>query len=267
MEKLPDYSSKRFLIVDDEQFMIGLIERMLKECKASVIMKANDGGAALRSIKDNFTQVDCIIADYNMKPLNGLQLLQGVRMGINPKIPREQAFIMLTGHGESDVVKTAIALDVNGYVVKPVALDKLVDTIEKVLKKPLEPKDPEFYRGVKVPKVSSLNDDPSAKTKPWTIMAAKPFRSEADLKRKIEEMKRNHATLDGTTEVKLKNKRECAINELLEGQILAQDIEAEEGVILLRRGTYLSKDMIARLRELAAETNSEQAVLIGELIA
>jgi YesN/AraC family two-component response regulator len=267
MEKLPDYSNKRFLIVDDEQFMIGLIERMLKECKAGLIMKANDGGAALRSIKDNFTQVDCIIADYNMKPLNGLQLLQGVRMGLNPKIPREQAFIMLTGHGESDVVKTAMSLDVNGYVVKPVALDKLVDTIEKVFKKPFEAKDPDFYRNVKVPKVSSLNEEPGARAKPWTVMGAKPFRSEAEVKRKIEELKRDHATLDGTAEVKLKNKRECAISELMEGQILAQDIDAEEGVTLLRRGTYLSKGMIARLRELAAETsNPNQAVLIGELV-
>ncbi len=266
MEKLPDYSSKRFLIVDDEQFMIGLVERMLKECKAGVIMKANDGGAALRSIKDNFTQVDVIISDFNMKPLNGLQLLQGVRMGVNPKIPREQAFVMLTGHGESDVVKTAIALDVNGYVVKPVALDKLVDTIEKIFKRPpLEVKDPEFYRNVKVPKVASLNEEVGGKTKAWTIMHAKAFRSEADVKRKIEEMKTESVSLATTADVKIKNKRECAVNELLEGQILAQDIEAEEGIILLRRGTSLSKTMIARLRELAAETNPNQAVMVGDL--
>lgn len=266
MEKLPDYSSKRFLIVDDEQFMIGLIERMLKECKAGVIMKANDGGAALRAIKDNFTQVDCIIADYNMKPLNGLQLLQGVRMGVNPKIPREQAFIMLTGHGESDVVKTAITLDVNGYVIKPVALDKLIDTIEKVFKRALDVKDSEFYRSVKVPKVQNLGDDVGLKSKPWTVMAAKPFRSEALVKTKLEALKREHATRDGIEEVKIKNKRECAVNELLDGQILAQDIEAEEGVILLRRGTFLTKDIIARLREIAAETNPNQTVMIGELV-
>ncbi|MGE4064128.1 MAG: response regulator [Rhodospirillaceae bacterium] len=265
MDKLPDYSSKRFLVVDDEQFMIGLIERMLKECKAGVIMKANDGGSALRSIKDNFTQVDVIIADYNMRPLNGLQLLQGVRMGVNPKVPREQAFVMLTGHSESDVVKSALALDVNGYVVKPVALEKLVDTLEKVFKRPLEPKDPEYYRNVKVPKVASLGDNVPEKIKPWTILHTKPFRSEADLKKKIEAMKRDHATLDGDKEVKIKNRRECEISELLEGQILAQDIEAEEGVILLRRGTYLSKDMIQRLRELASETNPKQSIMVGEL--
>lgn len=267
MEKLPDYSSKRFLIVDDEPFMLSLIERMLKECKATSIMKANDGGAALKTIKDNFTQVDVILSDYNMKPVNGLQLLQGVRMGVNPKVPREQRFIMLTGHGETDVVKTAIALDVHGYVVKPVALDKLVETVDKVLKRSLEVKDPEYYRSVKVPKITSLNEDPS-KPKAWTVIPkGGPFRHDSSVKAKIDQFKKDHATLDGTNDVKLRNCRECAVNELLEGQILAQDIEAEEGVVLLRRGTYLSKSMIARLREIAAETNPNQLVLVGELVS
>ena len=239
---------------------------MLKECKAGVIMKANDGGQALRAIKDNFTQVDCIISDFNMKPINGLQFLQGVRLGVNPRIPREQAFIMLTGHGESDVVKTAIALDVTGYVVKPVALDKLVEMIDKVFKRPVEIKDAEYYRSIKLPKVPSLAEDAASKSKAWTVMAHGPFRRDSPIKQKLEQLKRDHATQDGVEEIKIKNRRECAVNELLDGQILAQDIEAEEGVILLRRGTYLTKDMIARLREIAAETNPNQTVLIGELV-
>lgn len=267
MDKLPDYSSKKFLIVDDEVFMLGLIERMLKECKAGLIMKASDGGMALRTIKDNFTQVDCIISDFNMQPINGLQLLQGVRLGVNARIPRDQPFIMLTGHGETDVVKAALALDVHGYVVKPVALDKLVQTIDKVLRRPLEIKDVDYYRGIKVPKTQSMaGDDKAQKTSGWTVLGgAGPFKREAVVKQKLDDFKRDHATLDGVEEVKIKNKRECAITELLEGQILAENIEAQEGVILLRRGTYLSTDMIARLRELAAETNPAQTVWIGEL--
>lgn len=265
MEKLPDYSTKKFLLVDDETFMLGLVERMLKECKAGVIMKANDGGTALRSIKDNFTQVDCIISDYNMKPINGLQLLQGVRLGVNPKIPREQPFVMLTGHGETDVVKTAIALDVSGYVVKPVALDKLVQTVDKVFLRPLEVKDPEYYRNIKIPQVPSLGEEPGARLKPWTVLSQSPFRNDSQIKVKLEQLKREHATRDGVEEVKITNRRQCAVNELLEGQLLAHDIEAEEGVILLRRGTFLSKEMIARLREVAAETNPDQIVWVGEL--
>jgi len=268
MDKPPDYSSKRFLIVDDETFMLGLIDRMLKQCNAGLIVKASDGGMALRSIKDNFTQVDVVIADFNMKPVNGLQLLQGIRMGVNPRIPREQPFIMLTGHGDTDVVKAAIALDVNGYVVKPVSFEKLVHTIDKILKRPAEVKDAEFYRGIKLPVAQSpFGEDAESKSIPWTVMSAgKPYRSSAPLKEKIEQFKLKHRSQDGVAEVKLKNRRECAVTELLEGQILAQDIEAEEGVILLRKGTYLSQEVIDRLRELAMETEPEQAVWIGELV-
>jgi len=267
MEKLPDYSSKKFLLVDDETFMLGLIDRMLKECKAGVIMKASDGGMAMRSIKDNFTQVDCVIADFNMTPINGLQLLQGIRFGVNPKIPREQPFIMLTGHGDTDVVKAAIALDVNGYVVKPVALEKLVQTIDKALSRPLEIKDAEHYRGIKIPKPPSAMPEHTGKaSKAWTVLPRiSPFRTDAAIKQKLEQFKREHATLDGIKEVKLRNRRECAVNELIEGQILAQDVEAEEGMILLRSGTYLSQAVINRLRELAAGTSPEQTVWIGDL--
>jgi YesN/AraC family two-component response regulator len=267
MEKLPDYSSKRFLIVDDEVFMLGLIERMLKECKAGLIMKASDGGAALRSIKDNFTQVDCIITDFNMKPINGLQLLQGVRLGLNAKIPRELPVIMLTGHGETDVVKTALALDVHGYIVKPVAADKLIQTVDKVFKRSLEIKDSDYYRNIKIPRPqSAFGDDAPTKTpKSWTVLSqGSPFRTSDSIKLKLEQFKREHATQDGIEEIKIKNKRECAVNELLEGQLLAQDIEAEEGMILIRRGTFLSKGMIERLRELAAQTKPDQTVWVGE---
>jgi len=268
MEKAPDYSSKRFLIVDDEAFMLGTIERILKQCNAGHIMKATDGGKALRSVKDNFTQVDCIIADFNMAPVNGLQLLQGIRAGINPKIPREQPFIMLTGHADSDVVKAAIALDVHGYVVKPVAPEKLFQTIDKVFRRPVDLKEADYYRSIKLPvALSPFGDESASSTTPWTILSRiKPFKSQADIEQKIDQFKREHATQDGVSGVRMKNKRECLVNELREGQILAQNIEAEEGAILLREGTHLTKGMITRLKEIAAETDPKRAVLIGDLV-
>ncbi len=267
MEKAPDFSSKRFLIVDDEAFMLGTIERMLKQCNAGLIMKASDGGKALRSVKDNFTQVDCVIADFNMKPINGLQLLQGIRLGLNARIPREQPFIMLTGHADTDVVKAAMALDVHGYVVKPVAPEKLYQTIDKVFRRPIELKDADYYRTIKLPTAQSpFGEDKTARVGAWTILSrVKPFKNQADVEAKLEQFKREHATQDGVEAVKLKNRRQCPVNELREGQILGQDIEAEEGVILLRLGTHLTKGMVARLRELAAETEPGQVVWVGEL--
>jgi YesN/AraC family two-component response regulator len=260
-----DYSTRRFLIVDDETFMLGMLERILRQFKAGTIIKAYDGAGALKSVKDNLSQVDCIISDFNMKPVNGLQLLQAVRMGVNPRIPRDQAFIMLTGHGETEVVKAAIMLDVNGYLVKPVAPDKLAQTLDRVFKKPTELKDAGYYRGISLGATEAHNDAAVATgPKSWVIMTKKDARQET-LHRKIEQFRKDHATRDGIEEIKIKNRRQCDLGELKEDMILAEDIEAEEGVILLRKGTHLTARMVDRLRELAVESKSRDFVWIGDL--
>lgn len=267
MSKHPDYSSKSFLIVDDEPFMLSMIDRILKQFKTGTIIKATDGGSGLKAIKDNFTQVDCIISDCNMTPINGLQFLKGVRMGVNPRIPREQPFIMLTGHGETDLVKTAMQLDVNGYIVKPVSPDKLAETIDRVLGKSTDIKEPEYYKAISVPKVqSAFTESPSDAKRAWVLLPGdKPFKTSAALKEKIKKFQEEHATRDGEKDVKMKNKRQCEVSELVENQILAQDIEAEDGVILLRKGTHLSASMITRLRELYVEAGANQGVWVGDI--
>ena len=272
MDKLPDYSNKRFLIADDEPFMLGLIERMLKECKATHIVKVADGAQAMKAIRDDMSQVDCIISDCNMKPVNGLQLLQGVRFGVNPRIPRDQAFVMVTGHGDTDVVKSALMLDVNGYLVKPVALDKLAQTLERVFAKQLEVKDPEYYRALKLAKIHTLDAHLESNTEvpktpsAWVIMHNAAQRKNIEsIRAKVKDFAVSHATRDGEEEVKIKNRRECDLAELKNGMILAEDVFAEEGRILLRRGTTLNPGMIDRLRELAVETETRSYVWIGDL--
>ena len=159
MDKMPDYTSKRFLVVDDQPFMIDMIERMLKQCGKPSIVKAPDGKTALVAVRDAIHKVDCIISDCNMKPINGLQLLQAIRVGLNPNIPRDQAFIMLTGHGDTDVVTTAVTLDVNGYLVKPVSPDKLVQSLQRVFSNPMPVKEVEYYRAIKLPGISTLDSN------------------------------------------------------------------------------------------------------------
>ena len=267
MSDKADFSDKRFLIVDDESFMLGLIERVLKGFKAAHIAKANDGASALKAIKDDMSQVDCIISDFNMKPVNGLQLLQAVRMGVNPRIPRDQAFIMLTGHGETEVVKTALMLDVNGYLVKPVPPTKLDENLKRIFKQPIDLKDAEYYKSVDVKSAAVFNTAESSGSKAWVILPrASTFKNKPEIEEKIASFKTENATRDGETgEVKIKNRRQCDLAELKESMILAESIEAEEGTVLLRKGTSLTSNMIKRLRELAVETQSRNYVWVGEL--
>jgi YesN/AraC family two-component response regulator len=159
MDKLPNYKSRKFLLVDDESFMLGLIDRVLKQCQAGRILRAANGGRALELFQDKAMQVDCIIADLNMKPMNGLELLQAIRAGIRRNIPRDQCFIMLTGNAESDAVKAAIKLDVHGYILKPISTEKLVSTIELAFERPIALQDAAHYRAVKLPEVQNETEN------------------------------------------------------------------------------------------------------------
>jgi len=133
MDKLPNYASRKFLLVDDESFMLGRIDRVLKQCQAGRILRAPNGARALDLFRSSATQVDCIIADLNMKPMNGLELLQAVRTGVNKKIPRDQRFIMLTGHGERAKVLEAVEIGINEFLLKPVSTKSLRDRLASVL--------------------------------------------------------------------------------------------------------------------------------------
>lgn len=264
MTESHDYSTRRFLVVDDEPFMLSVLERMLRPFKPAAIHKASGGAEALRSIKDDLTQVDCIISDFNMKPVNGLQLLQAIRTGVNQRIPRDQRFIMLTGHGETDVVKAAIMLDVSAYLVKPVAPDKIAQTLDRILKSTVELKSVDYYRAVKVgppPAPADQVKSPSA----WVILGKQRAGAGRDaLREKVERLRVEDATRDGIEEIKLKNRRQCDLGEMREGLILAEDIHAEEGAVLLRKGTLLTARMVDRLRELAVESGARSFVWVAD---
>jgi DNA-binding NarL/FixJ family response regulator len=158
MDKPPNYNSKSFLLVDDESFMLGLIDRVLKQYQASRILRAPNGVSALDLLQGNVGQIDCIIADLNMKPMNGLQFLRAIRTGASPNVRRDQAFIMLTGHGDSDAVRTAVALDVHGYILKPISTGRLVKAIDLALSRPLTLKHVDHYRDIKLPAEFDVSD-------------------------------------------------------------------------------------------------------------
>lgn len=262
MADTPDYSKRQFLIVDDEPFMLSMLDRVLKNLKATRIIKARDGAEAIKCIRDDMGRVDCIISDFNMKPVNGLQLLQGIRMGVNPRIPRDQAFIMVTGHGETEVVKTAVMLDVNGYLVKPVSPEKLAQALERAFKKGIQARDVDYYRAINA---GAPRNEAAKGSVAWTVLSDEALHRRPGLKDKVAQFQSENATRDGVEAVKIKSKRQCDLAELREDMILAEDIEAAEGIVLLRTGTRLTAPMVERLREFAIEGGERSFIWVGEL--
>ena len=116
------------LIVDDQRTMRSLVHTSLRELGFIRFRECMDGQDALDSLMTRPAHL--VISDMNMPQLDGLGLLREVRA--RPAL-KNMAFIMLTARGEVELVRRAVALGVNNYLVKPFTLITLKKKIEAVL--------------------------------------------------------------------------------------------------------------------------------------
>ena len=72
-----------------------------------------------------------MLCNYGMKDGNGLELLQSIRSGRLQRVRPDACFILMTRTTSPDVVQAAKALDVSGYLIKPITGQKLRDAITK----------------------------------------------------------------------------------------------------------------------------------------
>ena len=73
-------NGRRFLVVDDQSYMVDVIAEILKHFGAEDTARAESIEAAARCIGPH-AAFDVVICDFNMKPTNGLQFLQAIRAG------------------------------------------------------------------------------------------------------------------------------------------------------------------------------------------
>jgi len=125
---MPEAQSLRILVVDDQRAMRTLIRSTLFAIRCNNVVECGDGNEALSEIL--LRPVDLVISDLNMPKLDGLGLLRAVRS--NSDIGR-LPFIMLTSRGDTELVKQAIELGVNNYLIKPFNLVTLKSKIEAVM--------------------------------------------------------------------------------------------------------------------------------------
>ncbi|MBF0093907.1 MAG: response regulator [Alphaproteobacteria bacterium] len=103
------------LIVDDYKTMLRILRNLLKQLGFNNVDEAVDGGSALQVLRSG-ASYGLVISDWNMEPMNGLQLLKEVRS--DPKL-RSMPFIMVTAESKSENVIAAKQAGVSNYIVKP----------------------------------------------------------------------------------------------------------------------------------------------------
>ncbi len=273
-DKLKDYPTLRVLVADDKAFIRSIVQGMLLRLKVKNIMQAANGEQAIKVLRKYNYRIGCIISDWNMDPIGGLELLRTVRCGDIPGLPPETCFIMLTGHAKESVVKAALALDVHAYLVKPVSFEKLVKTLETALPRTVQVKPAGHYRqvqGVEVPQAVKAAD---THIPPWVTWISKSPRRQ-QMEERIKQIRKEvadalkdsgeHAEENNGKEIEIKNMRRLLIDEINPGEmVLAEDIYGNDRALLVAAGTRLSRNLIGRLKELATEGGEEIRLWVGD---
>ncbi len=101
------------------------------------VVAANNGKEALELFQEH-GDFDIVVTDINMPIMNGLELIEHVKQ-------EKSSFpvVIISAHTDIDFFQKAIDFNVNGYILKPVDIKRLVETIfqaveGRVLRKELE---------------------------------------------------------------------------------------------------------------------------------
>ena len=108
----------RVLHVDDDQVFGRSIKRFFERSDDEItIFFAESAKKGLSVLKEE--EIDCIVSDYDMSGMTGLEFLKSVRDG-----RREIPFILFTGKGSEEIASDAISAGVTDYLQKETGLEQ-----------------------------------------------------------------------------------------------------------------------------------------------
>ncbi|WP_319466401.1 response regulator [uncultured Pseudodesulfovibrio sp.] len=121
----------KFLIVDDNQAVRQIVADILRSVKFHNFIFAEDGKIAKKKFYNE--TVDCIILDWDMPVMNGLEFLDAIKGSDGPGEHEDIPVLMLTAHCTKDDVIAAVQHGATNYVVKPFTPDTLIKKLEIIL--------------------------------------------------------------------------------------------------------------------------------------
>ncbi len=246
--------SRTVLIVDDQAFVRQMMRRALTGLGEYQILEAADGLEAIKLMGNiqaksgsaaqsaSGTKIDCIVSDINMLPMNGLEFLKAIRVGLAP-IPRNTPVVMLTGHAEKHFIATAIALDANGFLVKPVSANVFQTRIERAIASPTEPKAAADYALLIVPDIEA--------TDLWSSTASAKQSNVAPVRA---------SDLAGTGHGQLPIS--VAPVDLRIGDRLAEDLLTDEGILVVPGASRVAASLIAAINDLSEVVKLQPSITV-----
>ncbi len=123
-EKTAAEKKKRILVVDDSNFMLKMLQKLLGEDYE--VQTATSGLSAFRSIVLN--RPDLVLLDYEMPVCKGSQILEMIRS--EPEFA-DIPVIFLTGRVDRESVKKVLEFKPDGYLSKALTPDLIKEEIDR----------------------------------------------------------------------------------------------------------------------------------------
>jgi len=130
-----DFTKLDVLVIDDESFMRKLIIRILNELGTTRVVEAGDGQDGLEKVQNAKKSFDIILCDLEMPVMDGLKFVETLRARVNPAL-RDIPVLVVTGHSDEENVYDAVALGINGFLVKPISKQALESRMAAAIKNP-----------------------------------------------------------------------------------------------------------------------------------
>lgn len=135
IRRLKSNDHYKILVVEDDDFTRNIITQVLAGLGFLKVESAADAKSATKLFKQH--RFDVIITDIYMPDINGLAFIKSIRTGKTLAKP-ESRIIVLSGMTDASAVGKAIALDVNGILVKPLVSSVVDQKIKHVLSTPFK---------------------------------------------------------------------------------------------------------------------------------
>lgn len=115
----------KVLIVDDSLIIRKKLAKLLEKLGHEVVHGAKDGQEAIDSY--NAKKPDLVTMDITMPDMDGITAVQNIM-----KDNKDAKIIMVTSHGQEDMVIKSIQAGAVGYMLKPITEEKLAQAIGEV---------------------------------------------------------------------------------------------------------------------------------------
>ncbi len=115
----------RLLLVDDHKLLRQGLRRAVEDAGFAVVGEAGDGEEALRLAVELLP--DLVLMDVTMPLLDGIEATRRLRLSVP-----EARVVILTMHGEEDVVSQALRAGAVAYLQKDCSTDHVAETLRAV---------------------------------------------------------------------------------------------------------------------------------------